>query len=356
MKKLIFHLLFNSLVFSLSAQTFSSPESVEYDTLNKRWIVGQNGSGEIHIYKPASGTLAQFVPSGSLPSGPHGLEVLGNTLYACDGGYIKGFSLATGAQVFSVNLNAQFLNGLTSDGGHFLFTTDFNGKKIYRVNTLTSTFNLMTATTYSPNGILYDGVNNRCVFVNWGSTARVQAMSLSDSTVTTLYTTSTSNIDGITRDKQGNWYITAWGNNSLLRFDPMFSVAPISVKSGLSSPADVDINAAGDSIGIPNSGTANNVVFYVIPNTTGVHEASPLLSMECFPNPSIGEFKVTLTQTVENATLVLFDETGKEILKQDVSGAMFTVSCDKQLNGFYYAGLYSKGGQVLAMQKVALMR
>lgn len=267
MKKifLIFVSLFTLTVF---AQTFNAPESVDYDEVRHRWIVGQNGSGEIHILNPS--TMGLTLLASGITSGPHGIECVGDTVFVCDGARIKGFNLLTGALVFNVNLGATFLNGLTWDGGDYLFATDFSAKRIYRIRISTATYNLMITTTYTPNGIYYDGPNNRCVFVNWGSNARVQAMSLADSTVSTLYTTSTSNIDGITRDHQCNWYITTWGGNALRKFNPSFSAAPVSVLTGLSSPADIDINLAGDSIGIPNSGGANNVVFYQVP-------ASPLV-------------------------------------------------------------------------------
>jgi len=262
MKKIF--LTFASLfTITLFAQTFNAPESVDYDEVRHRWIVGQNGSGEIHILNPS--TMGLTLLASGIPSGPHGIECVGDTVFVCDGGRIKGYHLLTGTQVFNVNLGATFLNGLTWDGGDYLFATDFSAKRIYRIRISTATYNLMVTTTYTPNGIYYDGNNNRCVFVNWGTNARVQAMSLVDSTVSTLYTTSTSNIDGITRDHSCNWYITTWGGNALRKFTPNFSAAPVSVMTGLSSPADIDINLAGDSIGIPNSGGANNVVFYQVP-------------------------------------------------------------------------------------------
>jgi PKD repeat protein len=253
---------------SIFAQTFNSPESVDYDEVRHRWIVGQNGSGEIHVLNPSTMTLTTLATG--IPSGPHGIECVGDTVFVCDGGRVRGYNLLTGAQVFNVNLSATFLNGITWDGGDFLFATDFTAKKIYRIRISTGGFNSMVTTTYTPNGIYYDGSNNRCVFVNWGGTARVQALSLVDSSVTTLYTTAVSNIDGITRDNQCNWYISTWGGNALRKFNPTFSAAPISVMTGLSSPADIDINVAGDSIGIPNSGAGNNVVFYVVPSTPAV--------------------------------------------------------------------------------------
>lgn len=69
----------------------------------------------------------------------------------------------------------------------------------------------MCATIKTPNGIIYDGANNRCVFVTWGSNSPIQAMSLADSTISTLATSTYSNSDGITRDPAGFWYVTCWG-------------------------------------------------------------------------------------------------------------------------------------------------
>lgn len=324
------------LVFSYLSgisQSFNSPESVEYDQTTGRWMVGQNGSGELHIYSPLSSTLLPFATG--IASGPHGLEVLGNVIYVCDGPRILGYNLGTGTQVFNVNTGASFLNGLTSDGVKFLFATDFTNKRIYRINTLNNAFNIMVTTTYSPNGIIYDGSNNRCVFVNWGASARVQAMSLTDSTVTTLYTTTTSNIDGITRDPAGYWYITTWGGNALRRFDPGFTLAPVSVMTGLGSPADIDINAAGDSIGIPNSGTLNNVVFYTN-ITTGIEiEEEKNDRSLLYPNPANDVVYIRLREPVVNGTLELYDGKGCLIRSQKGSGYLFSLNRENLAAGVY---------------------
>src|ERR1044072_5141276 len=189
--------LASALLFSTAsfAQTFSSPESVEYDAVGSRWFVGQNGSGDILVHSPGSNTLLPFATG--CTSGPNGIEIMGNVLYAADGGRIRGFDLTTGAQVFNLNLNASFLNGLTTDGSTYLFATDYSTKKIYRICPSANTFNVMCTTVKTPNGIYYDGANNRCVFVTWGSNAPIQAMSLADSSVTTLLATTLGNCDGI---------------------------------------------------------------------------------------------------------------------------------------------------------------
>lgn len=333
------------------AQSFNAPESVEYDVANNRWFVGQNGSGVINIYSPGSGTLLPFATG--CTSGPHGLEIMGTVLYACDGGRIRGFDLSNGSEVFNLNLGATFLNGLTTDGSTYLFATDFTAKKIYRICPSANTFNVMVTTTYTPNGIYYDGAANRCVFVNWGTSARVQAMSLADSTVSTLYTTSTSNIDGITRDQAGYWYITTWGGNALRRFDPNFSAAPTSVMTGLSSPADIDINAAGDSIGIPNSGTSNNVVFYT-GITTGISLVENTAEGYTYPNPASNGFTVVIKQKVQNGTCEIYDLHGKLMTSEQFTGDRHTVNAI--LPDGTYLVIMREGDAVLFEGKVLLQR
>jgi hypothetical protein len=275
---------------------------------------------------------------------------MGDTLYACDGASIKGFDLTTGTQVVNMNLGATFLNGLTSDGSQYLFATDFSAKKIYRVCPSAGTFNIMCSTTYSPNGIIYDGANNRCVFVNWGTNARVQAMSLADSTVSNLYTTTTSNIDGITRDAAGYWYISTWGGNALRRFDPAFSAAPTSVMTGLSNPADIDINAAGDSIGIPNSGNANNVVFYT--NITTTIEEPSLVETTVFPVPSSGNVNVNFATPVNNLNAELYDLTGKLISSEKYSGSQYVVERNGLSSGNYIVVFRTDDGVVMSRNEI----
>src|SRR5215207_7833307 len=89
------------------AQSFDSPESVEYDVAHSRWLVGNHGSGEVLVYSPSSGTLTPFCSG--MSTGPYGIEILGNVLYCCDGGLVRGYDLENGNETFNVNLGATFL-------------------------------------------------------------------------------------------------------------------------------------------------------------------------------------------------------------------------------------------------------
>jgi hypothetical protein len=302
----------------ISAQSYSGPESVEFDYANNRWLIANKNNGTV-IARDMNGNFSAFVSG--MSSGPYGIEILGNTLYCChNGGSIRGFDLTSGAQVFNLNLGATFLNGICSDGVNNLFVTDFSAKKIYRVNVLTSAFNVfVTGLSKSPNGIIYEAANSRLVFVNWGTNAPIMKVNLGDSTVSTLVTTTFSNIDGIAADAYGNYFISTWGTNSIRMYSNNFTTGPASVLTGLTSPADLFYNTVTDTLAIPNSGTANNVVWLGF-TPLAVKSAGPVeAKTELFPQPSAnGEF------TIRNATekiksLRIFDLTGKQVFSKNVS-------------------------------------
>ncbi len=341
----LFSLIFISI---LSAQTFNSPESVEYDGANHRWIVGNNGAGTVSSFYPQSSSVVPFSTGTPMVTGPHGIEILGNVVYCCDGANIQGYDIATGAPVFTLNCGASFLNGITSDGVSTLFATDFTAKKIYRIVPSNNHFNIMATTIKTPNGILYDGANNRCVFVTWGTNAPIQAMSLLDSTISTLVTTTYSNCDGVTKDHAGYWYASCWGNNSLIRWTPTFTT-PTVVMSGLSGPADIVINVAGDSIAIPNS-SSTTVVFYTN-ITTGI---SSLVGngFRLFPNPTNSDCTITFENPQFNSEAILMDETGRVVRRIRFSGNKVLVEKDNLEAGIYLLTILDGKGAVLSSGKI----
>jgi hypothetical protein len=340
--------LFSIAAFSaLSAQTFNSPESVEYDGAHNRWIVGNNGNGTIASDYPATSTAVPF-SSASLTTGPHGIEILNGVAYVCDGGYIRGYDLVSEANVFNLNLGATFLNGLTTDGSVYLFATDFSAKKIYRINPSANAYNMMCTTVKTPNGIIYDGANNRLVFVTWGSNAPIQAMSFTDSTISTLTTTTYSNCDGITRDNAGYWYATSWGNNSLIRWTPSFTT-PTVVMSGLNSPADIDINTAGDSIAIPNSG-GTTVVFYTN-ITTGI--STPAQNdFTLFPNPANENCTITFGTQQFNSEAMLTDMSGRMVRRIRFSGTELLLERENLDSGIYLLNFANANGEIFKTEKI----
>jgi hypothetical protein len=344
------HLLitcFVLLTVSLYAQSYSGPESVEYDPAGHRYFISNTNSGNI-LERSSAGTLSVFT---SLPSSPHGLHIAGNTLYVCDGASVKGYDLTTAAEVMNLNLGATFLNGITGDGANDLYLTDFTAKKIYRVDISAQTSNVfVTGLAKSPNGIIYDGSNSRLLFVNWGTNAPVWQVNLADSVASQVTATTLGNCDGITRDSQGNYYITAWGTQSMYRFDNTFSSAPVPVTTGLNNPADICYNAAGDTIAIPNAG--NNTVKFVCLSCSGAGVSETQKEeIEIYPLPASDVITIRLGKAWKDTEYVLYDSKGAVVF---IGACGFGNEISLSLNGLPAGvyNLYLKGSDRSAVKKV----
>ena len=268
MKRLFIYILIIPL-FTL-CQSYNGPESIEYDSVSDRYFISNSNNGQILALDNA-GNLTVFVDE--LNVGPHGLEFgwssgLNRNLYACSGGRLYGFD-NEGNQILNYNLNGSFLNGITSiqdteqlSLSSDLLITDFSSKKLYRYDILEEMHYEICSFPKNPNGVYYDQQNNRTLVVAWGYNAPIYEIDLDNGTYSTIINTGLNNLDGITMDECGNFYVTSWSSNALHKYNSNFSQTEI-IASGLSNPADICYNA-GNIIGVPNSG--NNTVEFIAVN------------------------------------------------------------------------------------------
>lgn len=241
----------------LWAQSYNGPESVDYDAASNRYFISNTGTGQI-LARETDGALSVFATTGS---GPHGLEVIGNEIYACSGSRLKAYDLATGAETVNINLGAGFANGITHKGDD-VFVTDFSNDRIYRYNISSGNFNTYISNFPStPNGIYYDDIADRMLVVSWGANAPIYQIDLADSSYTIATNTSLGYCDGIAMDNNGDFYVSAWSNDAIHKFAADFTGGPSQVVSSMSSPADIYYNRTTDTLAIPNSG--NNTVVFV---------------------------------------------------------------------------------------------
>lgn len=274
MKNLFLYILIIPLL--TVSQNYNGPESVEYNFWGNNsitYFISNSSNGQI-LALDENGELSVFV--NGINTGPHGLEFAANftdsNLYACSGGRLYGFD-SEGNEILNYNLNGSFLNGITNrlitesiNGGPFdvinsdLFITDFSAKKLYRYDVLSGTHDEICSFTKNPNGVLWDGQNNRLLVVCWGLNAPIYEVEVENGSYSTLVNTGLSNLDGITMDSCGNYYVTAWSSNSLHKYSSDFSETEI-IMSGLSNPADICYHPNDNIIGIPNSG--NNTLDFV---------------------------------------------------------------------------------------------
>jgi streptogramin lyase len=334
MKKILLFIQLLSAACLLQAQTYSGPESVEFDYMYNRWFIANTQSHTV-LSRDSNGVLSVF--KSGLVNGPYGIEIVGDTLFCCSGASIKGYRLSDTMQVFNLNLGASFLNGITHDNNGNLIATDFTSKSIYKVNIAAQTFSVIASGLgQSPNGIIFDEYNNRCVFVNWGSNAPVKSLNLDSNTVSTIIPTTLSNCDGITRDNDGMYYISSWGNQSIVRYDSSFSSPYVVVVPSMNNPADIFYNKQSDTLGIPNSGN-NTVVFHGF-STVSVHENLQSDYLSVYPNPFNDYLYLSFNDLFSEALITIRDLSGRVVYTESKKTKEGSVFVDTRLipPGIYF--------------------
>ncbi|MDG1432434.1 MAG: hypothetical protein P8Q41_00370 [Saprospiraceae bacterium] len=324
---------------NLQSQTLSTIESVEYDALQNRFFIS---NADNIIARASNGDLSIF---GSVPA-EYGMEIMAGYLFVIDGSTIRGIELGTENQVMTLNIPGfNFLNGLTNDGVSTLYATAFLGKKIYKIDVsdiANPSYEVIVEDTGStPNGIVFDGTNNRLIFVSWGNNATIKAVDLTDNSVSTIVTTSVGNIDGIDEDNDGNYYISYWSPSKIAKYDNAFANPPEVISTPfLENPADICYAKEIDTLAIPHSG---NIVTFVGFNSDTISSTQDIFSndfeLEVFPNPvtenSIIQFSLDKKIKLQ---LSIFNKEGK-IIKTLLQG--------EQMKGRYslsFAGISIEPG------------
>lgn len=263
---------------------YQGPESVEYDPVGDRYFVSTTTGASIKV-RDQAGAVTNFV---NVSPAPYGLEIMGDTLFACSGGSVKGYLLSNASLVFNHNCGGTFLNGITTDG-QYIYATDYSAGKIFKVDVANDSHATLVASTGgSPNGIVWDEVGQRLVVVFWGSNAPIKAYDRNTGAVTPLTTTTLTNIDGITIDCAGNFLVASWSPDRITRFEPTFTSAGVDAGiTGLNNPADIDFDFVNERVCVPNSGS-NTVVVPGLPCNTGFYDAEEIRALRAIPNPTDG--------------------------------------------------------------------
>ncbi|MBL4587194.1 MAG: T9SS type A sorting domain-containing protein [Flavobacteriales bacterium] len=306
-------LLFTSTFFlllgtGLMAQSLSGVESVEYDPINKQYLTSSDGTSIVAI--APNGALSYF---GNGLQADYGMEVVGNTVFAIVGGSVRGYDLTSETQVMNVSISgASFLNGMASNGTDKLWVTDFSAKKIHEIDITNlgsaTTGQIATTGSSTPNGIVYDGANNRCLFVTWG-TGVIKEMALSNYAISTVVgSTGLTNIDGIDADGNGNWYISSWSPARITKYNNDFSSSETITVPGISNPADICYAPETDTLAIPGGNQVLFVGFESSPVGLSESESFEPYGIHYSSGYPVVKFELTNLQDV---TLEIIDMSGR---------------------------------------------
>lgn len=318
---IIFTLFFNN---SFSQNLLSSPECVSYDATRNRYLVSCYASGNI-VQIDSNGIQTNLLTGfGNVLSN----TINGNIFYFSTLTSVKGYdiSVTPPQQVMNVSITgSKQLDGMVTDNSGNLYVADFDysgsNDKIFKINLTTyswSTFVPPGQGLGSPQDIEFDSENNRLIVANWFNNCPIQAVSLSDSTVTNLVSSSVGNFDGVARDTSGNYYFTSWTTNSVHKYDKNFANSPVVVASGLNGPANVSYNPRGNLLIVPNFNS--NSLVYVTLNSIGIKKIESKIPggfklYQNYPNPFNPKTNMKFDLLKSGKTkLSIFDITGKEII------------------------------------------
>ncbi|NQY11166.1 MAG: T9SS type A sorting domain-containing protein [Flavobacteriales bacterium] len=326
------HLLLLSVIafttLNLNAQIdVLSVESVDYSEKYDTYYFSKKSNQTIQKMD-ASNVVTDL----GTATGVQGIEVVGDTLWACAGGSVKGYLLPDGELVATIDLGGSDLNGMTHYGND-LYISDWSQKKIFHINLLTLIgYTYVTGIPKSPNGIIYDDYSDRLVFVTWGNNASIYEIDMADSSYTVALTTTLGKMDGIAIDCDGDFYISTWSPVQISKVPNDFSSAPADIgATGIAKPADIYYNRLNDSLAIANAGN-NTVSFEHLPScTVGIEDIAKA------PVASIWAYRNTIN--IEgNGNATIFNLMGQKIHQSKVNGRS-AISLSK---GIYFVKVSSE--------------
>lgn len=249
----LFFLLFVMLDLDIcfAQNLYQRPESVVYDYEHSRYLVSDAEENHGDIVQVDEFGEQSYLTSGLEQS--LGLHIVDSVLYvACGGyGYIKGFHLETGLEIMSLSFDgAQLVNDITSDNNGYLYVTDSQAGRVYKVNPSENSYTIFADEDLTwANGILFDEANNRLIVCQSLYNSPIKEISLVDSSVNTIIETDFVYFDGITVDSQGNYYLTS--SSAIHKFNNDFSEPAELVYQMAGEPADLFFNTEANVLAVP---------------------------------------------------------------------------------------------------------
>jgi hypothetical protein len=232
--KLILSGLFISIILFVptickTQNLLSAPQKIVIDSKRNRCLVSNYRTGSI-VQIDSVGNQSYFKQDADFVDG---MEIVGDTVYGVgDSRKINAYNLVTNQLVMSFTISgssSDYLSSITSDSSGHLFISCPLLNTIYKMRISDQSYWVFAKDNglISPNGILLEKEKNRIVVIEDSpSPSRIHAISLTDSTVSTLVTTTFNRPDGIVKDKNGSYYVGGFFLPGIYRFDSDFRQPP----------------------------------------------------------------------------------------------------------------------------------
>lgn len=305
MKTLVaFFILFTA---AISAQNYlNNPESVEYYPPENCYLVSNWGDGNIIKIDSAGNQTLYDTTLTRLAA----LHRRGDTLYAAANlepyKGIAAYDLSADTMFYFLDIpESNLLNDITSDENGTLYVTDYWDSKIFKVEPSAKSYTLLVESGIDmPNGIAYDKWNDRLItHANNEYGTPIKAVDPETGTVTKLFNSNLSGLDGVVFDENGSLFVSTWSNNSVYKFDSLLSLPPERFSQGHDAPADIFYNVHKQCIAVPNFNSNTLDIVPTVPASVGYNELVPEgIDLGNYPNPFNNQ--TIINYSIEKAALI----------------------------------------------------
>ena len=337
---------------SQAQNLLNGPQKIVIDSERNRLLVSNYNTGDI-VQIDSAGNQSYFVQGAGFVDG---LEIVGDTVYGVGNNRtVRAYNLITKQLVMNITISgsgSNYLSSVTSDSLGHLFISCPLLNNIYKLRISDGSYWVFAQNNglNKPNGILLERERNRIVVIDDSPPpSLIHAISLVDSTVSTLDTTTFNRPDGIVKDRYGNYYVGGYYLPGIYKFDSAFSQPPEMIFPGISIVYPTyDNNNHSLLITYYNTNTWGRVTLPVGINEPIEHPKEFQLNQN-YPNPfnpsTNIKYQITSNKLV---TLKVFDVMGREMEtlvngKQPAGTYEVTFNGSKFSSGVYYYRLESNG-------------
>jgi sugar lactone lactonase YvrE len=267
------------LIFALPSWAFevtglATPESFIVDPETGEYYIsningeptGRDNNGFItKLDKTGKVVALKFIEGGKRGvtlDAPKGLDVIGDSLYVTDVDVVHVFNKGTGNLIGGIefrSFGARFLNDLTHDDQGNLYVSDtavFVDPKapgtIFGIDTKNqhkASVLVRDAALGAPNGLAIHPKTKRLLANTWGE-GRIVEITPEGRIKAFAQDPAWKDLDGLDYDNAGNLYISSFTGGIIYRISSDMIVSI--VKSGLTTPADVNMDRKNNLLLIPS--------------------------------------------------------------------------------------------------------
>lgn len=312
--------LLTILMWACSADAqnlYYGPESVVFDTASNCYLVANYTNGTI-IRIDSTGAQDYFkVGLGHCL----GMHIIGDTLFVSCNYNFRAFLLPDGDSLFclTTSLSGHF-DGVTSDTSGNLYVIDTGGR-ILRLDLDDLFFSVLISSGLPgyPQDCVFDPENNRLLVATWANNAPIYAVDLENPVLYAVVPTNFGQFDGITRDADGNVYVSShYGAGLIYQFDRAFEEPPRLISSGHNQPAGLFYNNRDNILAVPNYGSSTVDFISIATPITETETDMPYeyYASQNYPNPfnSSTNIKYNLLKP-SRVTIDIYDVLGSRIAR-----------------------------------------